>query len=118
MAGEFRTKATRLAPTVNPGIDPEPKGKTEWKLAGFRGIRRHIWWSGMSSRRFKRVGDNALHLRSSITGVAALEQRESVAAVGHVVAPLQRGYIPPPQPADELKRRRLAAVLQFKGKPS
>ena len=28
-----------------------------------------------------------------LTGVAALEPRESVAAVGHVVAPLQRGYV-------------------------
>jgi hypothetical protein len=30
----------------------------------------------------------------SSAGVAALEHRESVAAVGHVVAPLQRGYVP------------------------
>jgi hypothetical protein len=33
---------------------------------------------------------------SAAKGVAALEHRESVAAVGHVVAPLQRGYVPPP----------------------
>ena len=30
-----------------------------------------------------------------LAGVAALEPRESVAAIGHVVAPLQRGYVSP-----------------------
>jgi hypothetical protein len=33
--------------------------------------------------------------RCPLGGVAALELRASVAAVGHVVAPLQRGYVPP-----------------------
>ena len=31
--------------------------------------------------------------RRPLGGVAALEPRESVAAVGHAVAPLQRGYV-------------------------
>ena len=31
--------------------------------------------------------------RPALLGVAAREHRESVAAAGHVVAPLQRGYV-------------------------
>ena len=36
------------------------------------------------------------------TGVAALEHRESVADVSHVVASLQRGYIPPDMAAERM----------------
>ena len=34
-----------------------------------------------------------------VAGVAALEHRESVVPIGHVVAPLQRGYVQPPPAA-------------------
>jgi len=58
-----------------------------------------------------------------LRSVAALEHRESVAAINHVVAPLQRGYIQPPprgcvrpknRPAVQINGRR--SRMSFKGR--
>jgi len=67
------------------------EGSTRWADGGMASISRveHRLqalsrWEGAS--RFLADG--------SAAGATALEHRESVAAVGHVIAPLQRGYVP------------------------
>ena len=73
-----------------------------------------------------RADEGASHFpaRRRLGGVAALEPRESVAAVGRVVAPLQRGYVPvfgQRQPLSSLARLRetapVAAVYDCRVRP-
>jgi hypothetical protein len=67
------------------------EGFTRWADGGMASISRVEHWLQALSHA---EGAARVHAGGNASGVAALEHRESVAAVGHVVAPLQRGYVP------------------------
>jgi len=66
-------------------------GSTHGADGGMASISRVEHWLQALSRP---EGASRFPADDSAAGVVAREDRESMAAAGHVVAPLQRGYVP------------------------